>query len=164
MRVFDPRYKEDISPEYVHYQQDVLWIDGELVQSRSKRAWAALGRVSTDPSDSELRELVDEYRGNWGLDFAYEEWALAFRDSLHIRFLELVERTVAADVARGQFTRAIWLARGALAIDPDADQLERILVRVYRLSGSHVAASEQYAHYSRVVRGLGFDPPTLSDI
>jgi hypothetical protein len=34
-RVFDPTYRDDVSPEYVHHKSDVLWLDSELVASRS---------------------------------------------------------------------------------------------------------------------------------
>ncbi len=164
-RVFDPSYKEDISAEYVHYEQDVMWLDRELVDSRSRTAVAEIDSAVAGPSAVDLGALLACYRGPFGLDFAYEEWAVTFRDALHIRFLEVVERVLSDAASHGNFGRAIVMARGALDVDPEADQLEALLIRLYRLSGSHVAAAEQYAHYSRVVKtALGVDPPPLEEL
>jgi two-component SAPR family response regulator len=57
------------------------------------------------------------------------------------------------------------LARRALQIDPDAEQLERLLVRAYHDAGSHAAVGEQYAHYAAFLRNeLGIEPPDLQDL
>jgi DNA-binding SARP family transcriptional activator len=159
-RVFDPAYKEGISADYVKYEQDVIWLDQELVSSRSRRAIQALDGLDAHPSNAQLWEVLREYTGPFALDFAYDEWAASFRDALHIRFLEGVERLLIADLQAGGYEEAIALARAALAVERDADQLEVILVRLLRLSGSTVAAAEQYEHYARVMRsGLGVEPP-----
>jgi DNA-binding SARP family transcriptional activator len=164
-RVFDPAYKEDVSADYVHYEQDVVWLDSELLASRSSRAARALENASRRHAAEDLERLVSEYTAQFALDFAYEDWALGFRDSLHIRFLEVVERSLAVDASAGHFDRAIWLARKALDVDPDADQLEALLVRLYRLSKAYVAAAEQYAHYTRTLKTtLGIEPPPLESV
>ena len=51
------------------------------------------------------------YRGQFALDFAYEEWAVAHRDTLHASYLHVVERAVAADMATGHWDRGIVTAR-----------------------------------------------------
>ena len=49
-----------------------------------------------------------------------------------------------------------------LAIDPEAEQIELSLLRMLRVTGSHAAAAEQYAHYSHALRGdEGCEPPPL---
>ncbi len=30
-RVFEPTYKEDLSPAYLHHESDLIWLDTELV-------------------------------------------------------------------------------------------------------------------------------------
>ena len=43
--------------------------------------------------------------------------------------------------------------------------MELSLVRLYKLSGSHAAAAEQYAHYSTWLRdALGVEPPALESL
>jgi hypothetical protein len=63
-----------------------------------------------------------------------------------------------ADSGAGHYDRAGLLARRALAIDPDADQLELALLRMYRSAGSHAAAAEQYSHYAAAGQEDDSDP------
>jgi DNA-binding SARP family transcriptional activator len=52
-----------------------------------------------------------------------------------------------------------------LDIDPTAEQVEVSLLRLYRASGAHAAAAEQYSHYASVIRDqLGLDPPALETL
>jgi two-component SAPR family response regulator len=112
-----------------------------------------------------VAELVAMYQGAFALDFAYEDWAVAYRDALHAAFLQVVEGAVAEDSATGHYDRGISLARRALAVDPEAEQVELSLLRMLRLSGAHAAAAEQYAHYSYVLReSLGMEPPPLDSL
>jgi DNA-binding SARP family transcriptional activator len=99
------------------------------------------------------------------LDFEYEEWASPYRDWLHASFLEVVERALATDIETGHFERGIRAARRVLDVDPGAEQVEVSLLRLYRASGAHSAAAEQYGHYAAVMREqLGIDPPPLETL
>ncbi len=60
---------------------------------------------------------------------------------------------------------AFGLARRALSIDPDLESLELSLLRLYRVTGAHSAAAEQYAHYAAYLRDeLGVEPPPLASL
>ena len=48
-RVFEPDYKEDVSPGYVHHESDVVWLDTELVAARSQLCLAAHSRHARQP-------------------------------------------------------------------------------------------------------------------
>jgi DNA-binding SARP family transcriptional activator len=53
----------------------------------------------------------------------------------------------------------------ALQADPDAEQIELCLLRLYRRMGASAAAAEQYSHYVGVMREqLGVEPPRLEPI
>jgi len=82
----------------------------------------------------------------------YDDWASAFRDTLHASFLDRVERTINADTQSGAFDRALRVTQLALQADPDAEQIELCLLRLYRRTGANAAAAEQYAHYATVLR------------
>jgi two-component SAPR family response regulator len=164
-RVFEDPYVEDLSPEYVHHDSDILWLDPELIGSRSSICARLLGSLGDKPDPDEVTSLVEVYRGRFALDFAYEPWAEAYRESLHAAFLEVVERSITADTDTGHYDRGIRVARAALSVDPDADQIEASLLRLYRLTGAHSAAGEQYAHYAAALRrDLGVEPPVLEDV
>lgn len=164
-RLIDPTYDEDTSPAYILNSGEVVWLDGDLVESRSRRARRLTQELTRDLDLERVETLLGEYRGTFALDFAYEEWALAFRDSLHAAVLEIVERSVQAAIDRRLYSKGIIIARRALEIDPEADQIELGLVRLYRLAGAHLAAAEQYAHYAATVRReLGIEPPPLDSL
>ena len=54
-RVFEPTFSEDLSPGYLHHDSDVLWLDPELVNSRSR-----LSRVGN--SHRRARSIAGECR------------------------------------------------------------------------------------------------------
>jgi ATP/maltotriose-dependent transcriptional regulator MalT/two-component SAPR family response regulator len=164
-RVFEPRYSEELSPGYVHHQSDVLWLDPELVDSRSMRCAALIRLATRQPDSNHVDELSEMYRGRFALEFAYEEWASGHRDWMHANYLQLVEAAVSQDLAVGQFEHGIGLARRALEVDPEADELELSLLRLYRGIGATAAAAEQYSHYAAVAReDLGIEPPALETL
>jgi DNA-binding SARP family transcriptional activator len=161
-RVFEPSYVEDLSPGYVHHDSEVLWLDPELVTSRSR---LCRNLVRGQQSSASVQALSDAYLGRFALDFAYEEWAVAYRDSLHAAYLEVIEHGIQEEVNAGHFGAAIGLARRAVEVDEEADQLELTLLRLYRVTGAHAAAAEQYGHYSAVLRQEdGVGPPPLASL
>jgi two-component SAPR family response regulator len=105
------------------------------------------------------------YVGRFALDFSYEEWSVPFRDGLHVSYLQTIERAVNRDMDSGHYQRAIALARRALEIDPDQESIELSLLRLYRMTGAHSAAAEQYVHYSGYLREeLGEEAPPLASL
>jgi ATP/maltotriose-dependent transcriptional regulator MalT/DNA-binding SARP family transcriptional activator len=164
-RVFEPAFTEETSPNYVHHDSDVLWLDGELVSSRSIRAREAIRSAEVDASPDNVEAVSAIYGGRFALDFAYEEWAVPYRDSLHAAYLEVIEKAVMADTNAGAFDRAIGLARRATEVDPDAEQIELSLLKLCRRTGAHAAAAKLYAHYAAVLRNdLGIEPPPLDSL
>jgi ATP/maltotriose-dependent transcriptional regulator MalT/DNA-binding SARP family transcriptional activator len=164
-RVIEPAYEEDLSPGYVHHSAEIIWLDPELVTSRSTVCRIIVRNISPDPTPDEVDGFLREYVGRFALDFEYEEWAAQHRDWLHSAYLEVVERSIHADTGAGHYSRAIRTAQRALEVDPEAEQVERSLLRLYRLTGAHAAAAEQYAHYSAMLKNtLGVDPPPLDAI
>jgi ATP/maltotriose-dependent transcriptional regulator MalT/DNA-binding SARP family transcriptional activator len=164
-RLFEPGHKDDLSAGYVHHSSDVLWLDPDLIQSRSSESASLIRRLRQEARPEDVEELSKLYEGRFALDFAYEEWAAPYRDSLHASYLEVVERAVADDTHSGHFDRAIAAARRAVEVDPGADGMEVSLLRLYRLSGAHAAAAEQYGHYAMVLRDeLGVEPPPLDTL
>jgi DNA-binding SARP family transcriptional activator len=161
-RVLEEEYVDDLSPGYLHHDSDLIWLDPDLVKSRSNECRRLVKALPISPDPAAVARLVDEYQGRFALDFEYEEWAAPYRDWLHASFLEIVERAVTSDVETGHFERGINLARRALDIDPAAEQVEVSLLRLYRSSGAHAAAAEQYGHYAEMMRDqLGVEPLPL---
>jgi DNA-binding SARP family transcriptional activator/tetratricopeptide (TPR) repeat protein len=164
-RVIEEEYSDDLSPGYVHHDSDVVWLDTDLVSSRSVICRTLIRGFSSKPSPDEVDLLTRTYKGRFALDFEYEEWASSYRDNLHAAYLEIVERAVLDDFTLGHYDRGISIARRALEVDPSAEQIEVCLLRLYRVTGAHSAAAEQYAHYATVMRQeVGVDPPPLETL
>jgi DNA-binding SARP family transcriptional activator len=164
-RVFEEEFNDDLSPGYLHHDSEVIWLDRELVSSASALCAQTIREMNPDPTPDEVERLSEQYKGRFGLDFEYEEWAHSFRDWLHASYLQVVEHAVAADLGTGHFDRGIRIARRALEVDDSAESVEVSLLRLYRVSGAHAAAAEQYGHYAaRLKEELDLEAPPLESI
>jgi DNA-binding SARP family transcriptional activator len=164
-RVLEEHYVDDLSPGYLHHDSDLIWLDTELVTSRSNDCRRLIKSFPASPSPDQVNLLVESYGGRFALDFEYEEWASPYRDWLHASYLEIVERALSEDIETGHFDRGINLGRRVLDIDPNAEHVEVSLLRLYRASGAHAAAAEQYSHYASAMREqLGVEPPALESL
>ena len=162
-RVFEESYSEDLSPGYVHHDSDVLWLDPELVSSRSVECRRLVRESAASAESGRSRAVeLDCIAADSPSTLSTRSGPAAYRDSLHAAYLEIVERSVLDDFAAGHYDRGIRIARRALEVDATAEQIEISLLRLYRASGAHAAAAEQYAHYAAVMREeLGMEPPPL---
>jgi DNA-binding SARP family transcriptional activator len=164
-RIIEPSYSDDLSPGYVNQDTELLWLDPELIASRSVRCKERMKALGAEPSAEDVLGLAREYRGRFALDFSYEDWAATYRESLHAQYLELMERTIASTTAAARFADAIELTRALLDTDPTLDSFQASLVKMYRVVGAHAAAAEQYQVYSSVMREeLGLEPEPLDQL
>ena len=120
--------------------------------------------MPNDPTSDGSIALATLYSGRFALDFAYEDWAGPYRDTLHASYLRVLERAIRSDLATGHFGRGTFLAERAAEVDPEAEEIQAALVRLYRLSGAHAAAAERYEHYAQAMRDLGVDPTPFSEL
>lgn len=164
-RVIEPNCVEDESAGYLQTKADLLWLDEELVGCRSSDCLRLIAAIRRDPSPGSITRLAETYKGRYAVDFIYDDWASSFREALHASYLDRLERAIIHDTKAGAFDRALALAQLALQADPDADQIELYLLRLYRRMGANAAAAEQYAHYVTVMREqLGVEPPPLESL
>lgn len=162
-RVLDPNYQTGVTPEYLHFDAEVVWLDTTLVDYRS---WQCRRLLQAHPRDRKAVEaILDLYRGRFAADFEYEDWATPYRETLHAQFLGLMERAVAGDIGSSDPTWRLSVGQRVLRVDPGADAIEAAVIRLYRLIGAPAAAAEQYAHYASVLRDdLGVEPPPIEDV
>lgn len=163
-RVFEPAFREDLSAGYLHQDGETIWLDRELVDCASRQCRELIQQAAQTPDGSACVRLVGRYAGKFALDFAYEEWASAYRDSLHASYLRVVEQTVRDDMNEGRFHRAIEIAERVAQVEPDSEEIQASLVRLYRLAGAYAAASEQYGRYAATLSSLGVDAPPFDAV
>ena len=121
------------------------------------------------PVEPSPGDVVDDcpttYVGPFALDFAYEEWATAYRSSLQSSYLQVIEKSILADIESGHFERGIVIARRALDVCPDADNVELSLVRLYKLSGSTPPPqSNTRTTPPGCEKPIGVEPPSLDSL
>jgi DNA-binding SARP family transcriptional activator len=162
-RIIDRGYRAGLSPEYVHFNSDVIWLDRNLVDCRS---WICRRLLLERPASPNIVEqLLANYHGRFAPEFAYEEWTAAYRDGLHAAFLSTIEQAIAGNVGSPDLQWRLWVGQRALMIDAEADAIEALTIRLYRALGAPAAAAEQYTHYAAVMREqLGIDPPPIEDL
>jgi DNA-binding SARP family transcriptional activator len=163
-RVFEANYHEETSPGYVGQDGETIWLDAELVTSSSRECSRLVRSMPKEPSPEDSVALATMYSGRFALDFAYEDWAGDYRDALHAAYLRVMERAIRMDIDTGQFGRGTFLAERAAEVEPDAEEIQAALVRLYRMSGAHAAAAEQYEHYAESMRELGVEPVPFTDV
>jgi len=163
--ILEPSATDDTTANLLDSKADLIWLDPGLVRSRSSDCRGLISAIRRDPSPELVTKLAEAYTGRFAVDFIYDDWASGFRDSLHASYLDRVERAIVADTNAGAFERALSVAQLALQADPEAEQIELCLLRLYRRMGATAAAAEQYTHYARVLRDqLGVEPPPLESI
>jgi len=163
-RVFEPSFSEDLTAGYVGQDGETVWLDRELIRSLSQRCREMIRSMPATPDPEDVLALARLYHSRFALDFMYEDWAASYRDSLHATFLRVVEEALRLDTDSGQYARGIEIAELACEVEPDSEDLQVALLRLYRLAGSHAAAAEQYGHYAHTLRDLGVEPQPLSSI
>jgi len=164
-RIFEPGYSEDTTAGYVHQDSDLLWLDQELIASRSRRCSDLIQAFERDSDPRIAVQLADTYSEKFALDFAYEDWSSDYREWLHVGWLHVMETQIRSDIDAGQFERGIHLTRRALAIEPRNEDFELSMLKLLRRAGAHSAAMEQYNRYAKVLRAdLGVEPPTLESV
>lgn len=164
-RIFEPEYSEDTSAGYVRQDSDVLWLDEDLVESRSRSVTSLVAQYERQPTRDAALAISEQYGGRFALDFMYDEWSTNFRDWLHVAYLRVIETEVRAAMKTSAFEEGIQMARRALEVDPRHEELELLLLRLLRSSGAHSAAAEQYARYSSFLKhDLGIEPPSLESL
>ncbi|MBA2719628.1 MAG: hypothetical protein H0U52_10360 [Chloroflexi bacterium] len=164
-RIFEPEYSEDTSAGYVHQDSDLIWLDSDLVDSRSQMCARLVARFERDPGPTIARQLSGNYAAKFALDFSYEEWSSDYREWLHVSYLRVIDRQVRSHVDARRLEEAIQLARRAVEVDPGNEDLALALLRLLRSSGAHSAAAEQYAYYSDLLkRELGLEAPPIESL
>ena len=164
-REIDPWYEDDLSPEYVTYQAELVSLDTDLVRVASAEFIASSRQLMTAPSaPSEILALIDTYRGQFCPEFEYEDWAIGWRTRVHGAFLDFARHTIATLAAEGSIRSACDVALKVLGLDPGADDIERKLIWLYWHVGARSAAEAHYLRLAAQEREDGLDAPTLTEI
>jgi DNA-binding SARP family transcriptional activator len=110
------------------------------------------------------REALALYRGDYFGDDATAEWALAERERLRERAVDVAEQLAALSVSEGDAERALAAAERGLAIDPLREPLYRLAMRAHAVAGRRAHALAAYDRCRRVLRSeLGLEPSAATE-
>src|SRR5206468_6464419 len=92
---------------YVHQDSDLLWLDQDLIASRSQRCGVLIQAFERDHDPEIAVDLAESYTGKFALDFAYDDWSSDYREWLHVGWVHVMEIQIRSDVDSAQFQRGI---------------------------------------------------------
>ena len=105
-------------------------------------------RGAKDPE--RLEEAVALYRGDL-LPELYDEWLYGFRERFRNVYLTALAQLVSALRKRGEFSRAIEVARKILETDPWREDIVRRIIALRYESGDAAGAISEYRTFA--IRG-----------
>ena len=165
-RVLEEEYVDDLSPGYLHHDSDLIWLDPELVD-KSKQRMPRTYQVASARYRHPIRcrALVGCIEDALRLTLSTRSGRRRTATGCTPPISRLSSERCASDLETGTSTAAFdW--RGACWTSIQRRSMSRSrLLRLYRASGAHAAAAEQYAHYASAMREqLGIEPPPLDSL
>ena len=124
---------------------------------------AAAARVHRRAGDMEgaaadLRAAVALYAGDLFEEDRYEAWIDPFRRDLADTHLATITDLAECERRLGDIGTAIGLCRRGLALEPEREDLHRLLMRCYAQAGQRSLALRQLVLCAEAVRTLGAEP------
>jgi DNA-binding SARP family transcriptional activator len=151
-------------------QRDLIVTIEDQVSVASKHVLSDVALFSQltstiSPSDTMLERAIDLYRGSFleGVDLMqhseFDNWLIHERRIWEHRFLSALQELIARQVADGKHNIAIENMRHYLAFDELNENVHRLLIQQYALTGQRGAAIRQYRQCSEILRReLGVAP------
>jgi DNA-binding SARP family transcriptional activator len=145
----------DVSSRTLRWRTDApYWLDVAVFED-------ALARAQDDSADgglARLREAIATYVGDL-LEGCYDDWLLAPREQLRLRYLDALERLAALLGERGDYAQASEVAERLIQNDPLNEEAYRLLMRLHAASG-RLARALQIYHLcgATLERELGVEP------
>lgn len=167
--------RADLGPRglaYLHTDGEHLRLDApgriDVHRFTAIMGQARLWRNPADAPDdllSQVEEAVLLYRGEFLSGFSlpqhgeYELWMLREREHLHEKYVAALAFLARAYALRGEIEHAITWARRALEAEPVREDIHRLLMHLYALSGRRADALAQYEECVLILeKELGVDP------
>jgi DNA-binding SARP family transcriptional activator/tetratricopeptide (TPR) repeat protein len=140
-------------------------VDVEVFETAADRAAVAWAAADTPSFRVAAADAVRAYRGGF-MPALYEDWALAERDRLHRRCLNLLDQLIEAERNDGSYGPAIELARRRIDLEPLEEVGYRTLLQLQALAGDRAAALQTYHRCTSVLErelGVAPDPATAAE-
>jgi DNA-binding SARP family transcriptional activator/tetratricopeptide (TPR) repeat protein len=140
-------------------------VDVEVFETAADRAAVAWAAADMPAFRLAAADSVRAYRGGF-MPALYDDWALAERDRLHRRCLNLLDQLIEAERNDGSYGPAIELARRRIDLEPLEEVGYRTLLQLQALAGDRAAALQTYHRCTSVLErelGVAPDPATAAE-
>ena len=102
---------------------------------------------------------IGVYRGDFMVDEPYEDWALLRRETLRVKYLDLLDRLTTSYLADERIGECISAAEHILHQDACREDAHRLLMRCYARQGRIHQVTRQFELCSRAIQSaLGCEP------
>ena len=102
---------------------------------------------------------IGVYRGDFLVDEPYEDWALLRRETLRVKYLDLLDRLTNSYLAAERIGECISAAQHILHQDACREDAHRLLMRCYARQGRIHQVARQFELCTRAIRSaLGCEP------
>lgn len=109
-------------------------------------------------------EAVSLYRGEFLADDPYESWTLLPRESMRIRYLDLLDRLAQLHIAAGRVRESMDVAQRILVEDDCREDAHRLLMRGYAHQGRVSQIDRQYELCRRTLSNRLGSGPSASTV
>jgi len=112
-----------------------------------------------------LTEAIDLYQGEFlaGVNLTkaqfFDDWRSQENETLHLLYLDALEKLVRCHRTYGDFNQAIQYARILVRLDHYNENAQYDLLQLYSITGQRASAINQYKHYKELLgRDLAIEP------
>ena len=128
------------------------WLDADAFEDAARRSLEA-----ADPAM--CRAALALYSGDYLPGDLYEDWSVARREALHLRYLEVLLRLADLAGAQGEVAEAERSLRTVLGLDPCHEEAAARLMRLLAAAGRRTEALRAYQELAvTLTRELGASP------
>ncbi len=136
----------------------VVHVDAEELERLAAAARVRRRAGDMEGAAADLRAAVALYAGDLFEEDRYEAWIDPFRRDLADTHLATITDLAECERRLGDIGTAIGLCRRGLALEPEREDLHRLLMRCYAQAGQRSLALRQLGLCAEAVRSLGAEP------
>ncbi|MFA7249805.1 MAG: BTAD domain-containing putative transcriptional regulator [Dehalococcoidia bacterium] len=144
--------------------EDTSWLRFDFVEFDAVARDVLQGPADRLPDLPAVERLLDLYRGEFGADEDFGDWAIPYRESLRRRFHDVLSAGARLFAQRGAIARSVECCERALRSDPLQEQFHHALIAYYGQLGRRTDAIRQYEDYREILATeLGEQPSPATE-
>lgn len=158
-RVFEPELEKGGNSQFIKTSNHriILCCPGSLfvdIEEFERSAFAAIKN-----EDAETGEMaLALYQGKLLTEDIYEDWLSVKRESLHLLYRKVSNKTAEVYIKGGEYQRALEILKKLCVDDPTDERIHQNLMRLYAMTGSKYQALKQFEQCAASLWEIGMEP------